>query len=173
MLSGGPPPANFRDVLGRFFGVSLPEFRRNTTDPAKLYFASYRLLDVEEDARSLAARRAAGVYVDVFKRVELVVGPPSSSRKAKGKKEVADAAGEKRDVAVAVAAGAGVGEETNGGGNASAGADEQRPPLWRRCVRCASVMEDVWSNRPGFHFVLAQQRKCACGGNWGIVPRGE
>ncbi|PKS06431.1 hypothetical protein jhhlp_007179 [Lomentospora prolificans] len=44
---------------------------------------------------------------------------------------------------------------------------------WRRCVRCASVMEDVSSPRPGFSYVLTQQRKCACGGSWGLLPKGE
>jgi len=44
---------------------------------------------------------------------------------------------------------------------------------WRRCVRCAAVMEDVWGQRPGFTFVLTQQRRCACGGGWGLVPRGD
>lgn len=42
---------------------------------------------------------------------------------------------------------------------------------WRRCVRCASVMEDVVSQRPGFTYVLSQQRKCACGGSWGLLPK--
>lgn len=51
--------------------------------------------------------------------------------------------------------------------------DKNAPPLWRRCVRCAAVMEDVSGTRPGFTFVLAQQRKCACGGHWGLLARGK
>ncbi|KAL7912022.1 mediator complex, subunit Med16 [Trichoderma velutinum] len=44
---------------------------------------------------------------------------------------------------------------------------------WRRCTRCASVMEDVFGSRPGFSFVLGQQRKCACGGLWALLPKGK
>ncbi len=44
---------------------------------------------------------------------------------------------------------------------------------WRRCVRCASVMEDVFGHRPGYSFVLTQQRKCSCGGNWGLLQPGS
>lgn len=40
---------------------------------------------------------------------------------------------------------------------------------WRRCVRCAAVMEDAVGERPGYRFVLGQQRKCACGGNWSFL----
>ncbi|PHH76275.1 hypothetical protein CDD82_4064 [Ophiocordyceps australis] len=48
----------------------------------------------------------------------------------------------------------------------------QGPP-WRRCTRCASVMEDVFTNRPGFSFVLGQQRRCSCGGSWALLPAGK
>jgi mediator of RNA polymerase II transcription subunit 16 len=33
-------------------------------------------------------------------------------------------------------------------------------------------MENVYGHRPGFTFVLAQQRKCACGGSWGLLHKG-
>jgi mediator of RNA polymerase II transcription subunit 16, fungi type len=44
---------------------------------------------------------------------------------------------------------------------------------WRRCTRCCAVMEDCVGNRPGFNFVLSQQRKCACGGAWCLLPKGQ
>ncbi|KAL7945985.1 mediator complex, subunit Med16 [Trichoderma barbatum] len=44
---------------------------------------------------------------------------------------------------------------------------------WRRCARCSSVMEDVYGTRPGFSFILGQQRKCACGGPWVLLPKGK
>ena len=90
---------------------------------------------MEDDRRSLAAKKNSGRYVDVFKRIELVSGP------------------------------------TQGGARPAPG--EKPAPQWRRCVRCAAVMEDVFGTRPGFTFVLAQQRKCACGGNWGLLARGK
>ncbi|GJN83792.1 mediator complex subunit [Purpureocillium lilacinum] len=46
-------------------------------------------------------------------------------------------------------------------------------PQWRRCARCASVMEDVFGSKPGFTFVLSQQRKCSCGGQWALLPKGK
>lgn len=141
MLLAGNPPPSFREVLARFFGQSLPAFRAQT-DPAKLYFANFDLLEVEDDPRSLARRRAAGKYIDVFNRVELISGRGVGDR-GRGLK--------------------------SGGNEGSRGSAAQ----WRRCVRCAAVMEDVWGVKPGFTFVLAQQRRCACGGNWGLLPRGS
>ncbi|CAJ0546019.1 Ff.00g094920.m01.CDS01 [Fusarium sp. VM40] len=44
---------------------------------------------------------------------------------------------------------------------------------WRRCSRCTAVMEDVFGSRPGFTFVLGQQRKCSCGGQWTLLPKGH
>ncbi|CAM1506819.1 Fc.00g064600.m01.CDS01 [Cosmosporella sp. VM-42] len=44
---------------------------------------------------------------------------------------------------------------------------------WRRCTRCAAVMADVFGSRPGYTFVLGQQRKCACGGHWALLPKGK
>lgn len=47
---------------------------------------------------------------------------------------------------------------------------------WRRCVRCASVMEDVGgflSSKPGIAFVLSQQRNCSCGGRLAILGKDE
>ncbi|KAG6039308.1 hypothetical protein E4U41_002977 [Claviceps citrina] len=49
----------------------------------------------------------------------------------------------------------------------------RRGNRWRRCTRCTSVMEDVFGSRPGYAFVLAQQRKCSCGGYWALLPRGK
>lgn len=47
---------------------------------------------------------------------------------------------------------------------------------WRRCSRCASVMEDVIPfvmAKPGIAFVLSQQRFCACGGKLAILKKNE
>ncbi|KAK2596175.1 Mediator of RNA polymerase II transcription subunit 16 [Conoideocrella luteorostrata] len=122
MLVSNPPPPPFIPVINKLFTSYLPAFRK-LTDPAKLFFADFELLGVQDDNDSLAARRTEGVYVDLFKRVELRRG--------------------------------------------SAG------PRWRRCVRCASVMEDVFGSRPGYTFLLGQQRKCSCGGYWSLLPKGK
>lgn len=121
LLSGSLPPS-FLPVINKFFAKDLPAFRK-LTDPAKLFFADFELLGLQDDKSSLAARRAKGVYVDIFKRTELRSGR-----------------GENR---------------------------------WRRCTRCTAVMEDVFGSRPGFTFVLAQQRKCSCSGYWALLPKGK
>jgi mediator of RNA polymerase II transcription subunit 16 len=121
LLSGSLPPS-FIPVISKFFTKDLPAFRQ-LTDPAKLFFADFELLGLQDDKHSLAARRAKGVYVDIFKRTELR-GQPGGNR-------------------------------------------------WRRCTRCAAVMEDVFGSRPGFTFVLGQQRKCSCSGYWALLPQGK
>lgn len=55
------------------------------------------------------------------------------------------------------------------------GADDPEALPWRRCVRCASVMEDasIAATMPGIIFLLSQQRNCCCGGRLAILPKGE
>ncbi|KAF4984834.1 hypothetical protein FZEAL_62 [Fusarium zealandicum] len=121
LLSASPPPA-FLQIMKKFFTSDLPAFR-GATDPARLFFANYDLLEVQDDERSLAAKKAKGMFhVDVFKRMEI---RPSPHRQ------------------------------------------------WRRCTRCAAVMEDVFGSRTGFTFVLGQQRKCSCSGHWTLLPKGK
>lgn len=140
MLLAGNPPPSFRDMLLKFFQSKVTAFRAQT-DPSKLYFGNYDILEVEDDPRSLAIRKAKGTYIDVFTRATLHGNVKSAAK---------------------------------GRGNAAApGATEDTGPQWRRCVRCASIMQDVSGQRPGFNFVLGQQRKCSCGGSWGLLPKGS
>lgn len=212
MLSGANPPNIFREVLARLFTSTLTTFKA-LTDPAKLYFANYDLLEVNDDAKTLRARKKAGKYVDVFKRVELVAGqqqqntqsfPPAAvTNGAQGKggggenvkteAGVWGAAGVKLggtpSLTLGLAGGggggsAGAGNGANGGAavamtqvhsprdEGAGGAGGGHAIRWRRCVRCASVMEDIMNQRPGFTYVLAQQRKCCCGGAWALVANG-
>ncbi|KAK3901481.1 hypothetical protein C8A05DRAFT_16342 [Staphylotrichum tortipilum] len=169
MLLGRNPPPSFREVLHKLFTVTLPAFR-NQTDPAKLYFADYDVLEMEDNPVALAARKATGKYVDVFKRVELVVGPQrkKTGRPKPPKPPNADEANSNKGPYANGLAGMLIyGTWTGIGGNSSAA------PQWRRCVRCGAVMADLWSGKPGYNFVLTQQRKCVCGGSWGTEPRGS
>ncbi len=77
MLLAGNPPTALREVLQRFFTEHLRTFR-DQSDPARLYFADFSLLDVEDDKHSLAAKKMKGRYIDVFKRVELTVPDPTN-----------------------------------------------------------------------------------------------
>lgn len=55
-------------------------------------------------------------------------------------------------------------------------AGEEATVDWRRCVRCASVMEDVApfaAFKPGIAFVLSQQRNCSCGGRLAILGKND
>jgi mediator of RNA polymerase II transcription subunit 16 len=130
MLLGGSPPHSFQKVVQNFFKEDLASFRAQC-DPAKLFFADYGLLEVDDDPKALATRRQRGVRVDLFKRVELF--------------------------------------PTRGSG-------EKEAVPWRRCVRCASVMEEITispATRPTIVFLLNQQRNCCCSGRLVLLDPGE
>jgi mediator of RNA polymerase II transcription subunit 16 len=152
---GTSPPPSFQPVLHNFFDKHLRAYRAQT-DPARLFFADHSLLEVEDDASSLARRRAGDRYLDAFTRWEL----HASDRLGK------DAGGGGGGAAAAAAPG------IAGGAEKEEVTVENLDAQWRRCVRCAAVMENVYGSRPGFTFVLGQQRKCACGGSWGLLHKG-
>ena len=174
MLLGRNVPPGFREMLLKFFTVTLPAFR-NQTDPARLYFANYDLLEMEDSPKAIATKKALGRYVDVFKRVELAVGP--RPRRAVGQANGSTAPAATNGAAKKPAAGGEDARNHNGVAGMQlhgswTGMGGSNGPHWRRCVRCAAVMEDLWSGKPGYNFVLTQQRKCMCGGGWATVPRG-
>lgn len=142
MLVGGPPPQCFRQVLSNLFNLQLLSLK-GKTDPAKLFFADYNLLGVQDDNKSLDAKKSAGRYVDVFRRCELdgSGGIPGGHRRNPSSTKSLTTSPSTSDI------------------------------RWRRCVRCAAVMQNVSGQRPGFTFVLAQQRKCSCGGSWAMLPK--
>jgi mediator of RNA polymerase II transcription subunit 16 len=148
MLLGGGPPQSFQEVLVKFFGVHLNTLKGHT-DPARLFFADYSLLEVEDDRKSLEEKRSKGSYVDVFRRCDLngSNGVPGGRGHAHASSGILGA---------------------EGGAAATASNLDVR---WRRCVRCTAVMQNVFGQRPGFTFVLAQQRRCSCGGSWGMLPK--
>ncbi|KAK5990781.1 Mediator of RNA polymerase II transcription subunit 16-like protein [Cladobotryum mycophilum] len=73
MLLAGSPPPLFLPAIKKFLAKDLPAFR-SLTDPAKLFFADFSLLGVQDDKSSLAAKEAKGVYVDLFRRAPLKKG---------------------------------------------------------------------------------------------------
>ncbi|KAI1102358.1 RNA polymerase II mediator complex subunit Sin4 [Jackrogersella minutella] len=70
MLLLQAPPPFFVSVVDKFFNKDLREFRAHS-NVAKLYFADYSILEINDGPRSLSRRRARGVRVDLFKRVEI------------------------------------------------------------------------------------------------------
>lgn len=49
----------------------------------------------------------------------------------------------------------------------------QRQTRWRRCARCASVMEEVVVPGRGMNWFMVQQRRCFCSGYWNSLAVGE
>ncbi|KAI0889256.1 RNA polymerase II mediator complex subunit Sin4 [Annulohypoxylon maeteangense] len=70
MLLLQAPPPFFVSVVDRFFNKDLKEFRARS-DVAKLYFADYSILEINDGPRTLERRRTRGTRVDLFKRVEI------------------------------------------------------------------------------------------------------
>ncbi|KAK2611174.1 hypothetical protein N8I77_004543 [Diaporthe amygdali] len=151
MLLAENPPPQFLPVIKKFFDTDLKNLVAST-DRSGLFFTDFQLLEVEDDPRRLAARKAQGKYVDTFKRVEL-----TASKSPK----VADGDNVRRP------------HEQHEQQQQQPDADAVTGPAWRRCVRCCAIMEDALGQKPGMTFVLSQQRKCACGGGWGLLPPGE
>lgn len=141
---GEQPPPSFQPLLKRFFEADL-ERVMGSTKRFDLFFTDFPMLELEDNSKRLAARKADAKFVDVFKRVELSAPKLVRNGGSGGAKQQ---------------------EQENREEAAAAGS------TFRRCVRCCAVMEDVPSTnlRPGYNFILAQQRKCLCGGMWAFLP---
>jgi len=44
---------------------------------------------------------------------------------------------------------------------------------WKRCSRCASVIEDLVMNRQQLQWLVMQQRRCFCSGYWNTLAPGR
>jgi mediator of RNA polymerase II transcription subunit 16 len=159
MLFGGEIPAAFKPVIVELFKgidgdstggentgaggeVGLLESVRQEIDPAKLWFADFSMLEVDEDEIEVGKRKKAGKIMDCFRKTWLLL----DTVKEKGN------AGEEK-----------------GGKEDSAGNGKR----WRRCARCAAVMEDVLSHRNALQWLVMQQRRCYCSGYWDTFTGSE
>ncbi|PQE11142.1 RNA polymerase ii mediator complex subunit sin4 protein [Rutstroemia sp. NJR-2017a BVV2] len=147
MLFGGEIPAAFKPVIVELFKgidgdggdagpggeVGLLESVRQEIDPAKLWFADFSMLEVDEDEIEVGKRKKAGRVMDCFRKTWLVI------------------------------------EEVKGKEDAAAGNGKR----WRRCARCAAVMEDVLSHRNALQWLVMQQRRCYCSGYWDTFTGSE
>lgn len=144
MMLGGALPDAFRSVVVELFRPDgLLDSVREEIDPAKLFFADFALLEVDEDAVSVGRRRGRGETMDCFRKGWLA--DPKGSEK---------------------------GLEAGGGSNGPEGVGRQGA-RWRRCARCAAVMEDVLSQRQALQWLVMQQRRCFCSGYWDTLNPGE
>jgi mediator of RNA polymerase II transcription subunit 16 len=147
MLFGDAIPEAFKPVIVELFRKEgLLDSVREEIDPAKLFFGDFSTLEVEDDAMSLNRRKRSGMTMDSFRKTWLV----------NRKKEE-----EGVNAAVDIGSGAVLGHAGRQGAR------------WRRCARCAAVMEDVLSQRQALQWLIMQQRRCFCSGYWNTLEPGQ
>jgi mediator of RNA polymerase II transcription subunit 16 len=154
MLFGGSIPDAFKPVIVELFRKGgLLDFVREEIEPAKLFFADFTALEVDEDAVSVGKRRRSHMTMDSFRK-EWLVNPKKAENGLNGVNGVTGA----RD------SGGVIGVATAGG---------RQNARWRRCARCAAVMEDVLSQRQALQWLIMQQRRCFCSGYWNTLESGR
>lgn len=152
MLFGGSFPDAFKPVIVELFKKGgLLESVREEIDPGRLFFADFTMLEVDEDALSVRKRKGLGKTMDCFKKSWLINLPKRGSEAA---------------IQAEIANG-------NAAANGLAGTGGRQGARWRRCARCASVMEDVLNQRPALQWLVMQQRRCFCSGYWDTLGPGE
>ena len=150
MHFGSSFPDAFKSVIVELFredGGLLSAVKADIK-PADLFFADFEILEVDEEGVMLEKRRSKGMTMDCFRKAWLL-----NPMKGQGEN-------------VPTAAGPGSGAE----GSALLGRQGAR---WRRCARCAAVMEDVLTQRQALQWLVMQQRRCFCSGFWDTLLPGE
>ncbi|KAH6719322.1 mediator of RNA polymeras-like protein II transcription subunit 16 [Leptodontidium sp. MPI-SDFR-AT-0119] len=150
MHFGSSFPDAFKSVIVELFredGGLLSAVKADI-EPAKLFFADFESLEVDEEVGMVERRKAKGITMDCFRKAWLL-------NPVKGQ---------------------GVGENGVGVGD---GTEGQVAPMgrqgarWRRCARCAAVMEDVLTQRQALQWLVMQQRRCFCSGYWDTLAPGQ
>lgn len=78
MLMATAPPVGFLPVLKKFFHGDLPAFRK-VTDPAKLFFENFSVLNVQDDKTEIKGIRTS--QLDAFSKAKLKMGPTQQWRR--------------------------------------------------------------------------------------------
>ncbi len=153
MLFGGGFPDAFKPVIVELFRKEgLLDAVKEEIEPALLFFADFSMLEVDEDPASVAKRRRSGLTMDCFRKGWLV-NPPAKKAEAMGA--------------------SGLDGENGAGVVGSAMGIGKQGARWRRCARCAAVMEDVVTQRQALQWLVMQQRRCFCSGYWDTLAPGE
>jgi len=176
MLFGGSFPDAFKSVIVELFKKEglLDAVKEEMIDPAKLFFADFTMLEVDEDAVSVGKRKALGRTMDCFQKRWLVnpekisLSPSSSAAATTGAEGSSQTGNANANASLGAAQdGSGVGS----GGLMGAGG--RQGARWRRCARCTAVMEDVLTQRVALQWLVMQQRRCFCSGYWDTLAPGE
>lgn len=153
MLFGGAIPDSFKGVIVELFRKEgLLDAVRDEIDPARLFFANFSMLEVDDDPASVRERKKSNLTMDSFRKAWL-----TNRQKKPAGSEGVTSNGNGREAATS---------------NRRLGAGGQLA-RWRRCARCAAVMEDMLSQRQALQWLVMQQRRCFCGGHWDTLPLGE
>jgi mediator of RNA polymerase II transcription subunit 16 len=150
MLFGGSFPDAFKSVIVELFRKEgLLDQVREEIEPAKLFFANFTMLEVDEDKASVERRRQLGKTMDCFRKGWLINPDPAMKGTV------------------------GMQDNNSNATNGLASGTGRQGARWRRCARCASVMEDVLLQRPALSWLVMQQRRCFCSGYWDTLAPGE
>ncbi|ESZ94032.1 hypothetical protein SBOR_5610 [Sclerotinia borealis F-4128] len=191
MLFGGEIPTAFKPVIIELFagvqdneknghntatgangGIGYLSSVRLEIDPANLWFADFTMLEVDEDEESITKRRNSRLTMDCFRKTWLN-NPPKISQSSSANKLLGDGRDKDNNVnSLLTSTGPGPGITGSAYGIAAPGSTAAAR-RWRRCARCAAVMEDVLSQRPALQWLVMQQRRCFCSGYWDTLVGGE
>lgn len=142
ILFGGPLPDAMAPAISRIFSEELPKLRAEI-DPSRLFFHDFGILGLPAPDTPGTNADEAALEGDALYRVRHTIDIFSRVPIELGQEP----------------------EESQG-----LDAKEHRPGRrWRRCVRCAATMEDIHSVKPAVQFLIMQQRRCYCSGNWDIL----
>ncbi|OBT45969.1 hypothetical protein VE00_03746 [Pseudogymnoascus sp. WSF 3629] len=144
ILFGGALPEVMAPAISRIFSEELPKLRAEI-DPSRLFFHDFGILGLPESNASAGkgATEGSATTSSALYRVNHTI-----------------------DIFSRVPIQLGMEPEEAQGLDARGSRPGRR---WRRCVRCAAAMEDIHSLTPPVQFLIMQQRRCYCGGNWDIL----
>ena len=171
MLLGSSFPDMFKNVIVELFRKEgLLDAVKDEIEPARLFFADFTMLEVDEDPISIAKRKALGKTMDCFQKRWLV----NPEKKALTSSSAGASGPEGPSLAGNVNGGLGTAQDGSAvGGGGLMGAGGRQGARWRRCARCAAVMEDVLTQRTALQWLVMQQRRCFCSGYWDTLAPGE
>jgi len=169
MLFGGSFPDAFKSVIVELFRKEgLLDAVQEEIEPARLFFADFTMLEVDEDAVSVWRREALAKTMDCFQKRWLVNPEKKSSFSVIG------SGGEGTSQNRTTNTSPGTAQEGSAVGTGGLmGAGGRQGARWRRCARCAAVMEDVLTQRSALQWLVMQQRRCFCSGYWDTLAPGE